>query len=84
MNEGVKSITMTTDGSCFGNPGAGGYCCILNYKGFEKIVVGGEASTTNNRMELTAVLKGFESLKETNLDIEIISDSTYVVKGTVS
>ena len=54
---------MYTDGACKGNPGAGGFCCILRYKGKEKLVSGGEANTTNNRMELCAVIRGLEILR---------------------
>ncbi len=69
---------MYTDGACKGNPGAGGFCCILKYKGKEKLVSGGEANTTNNRMELRAVISGLEILREP-CEVTVYSDSKYVV-----
>lgn len=69
---------MYTDGACKGNPGAGGFCCILKYKGKEKLVSGGEANTTNNRMELRAVISGLEILRE-SCEVTVYSDSKYVV-----
>jgi ribonuclease HI len=63
-----------------GNPGNGGWCAILRYGEHEKILSGNEANTTNNRMELTAVIKALEALKEP-CEIELYSDSTYVLKG---
>lgn len=74
----MKSVEMYTDGSCKSNPGPGGYACILVYKGKEKILSGGERETTNNRMELTAVIVGLRALKERCL-VVIYSDSKYVV-----
>jgi len=76
----VKKITLFSDGSALGNPGPGGYGTILVYKDKEKIIVGGEKHTTNNRMELKGVIEGLKALKET-CEVEIISDSSYVVKG---
>jgi ribonuclease HI len=76
----LKKIDIFTDGSCLGNPGEGGWCAILRYKGHQKILSGGERETTNNRMELTAVIKALEALKEP-CEIELYSDSTYVLKG---
>ncbi len=76
----MKKITIFSDGSSLGNPGAGGYCAILRYNNREKIVKGGEKETTNNRMELKAVIEALKALKEP-CEIELISDSTYVVKG---
>lgn len=74
----MKKIMMYTDGACSGNPGAGGYGCILVYNGKEKIISGGESETTNNRMELTAVIKGLEALKE-QCSVTVTSDSKYVI-----
>ena len=74
----MKKIMMYTDGACSGNPGAGGYGCILVYNGNEKIISGGEGDTTNNRMELTAVIKGLEALKEP-CSVTVTSDSKYVI-----
>jgi len=69
---------MYTDGACSGNPGPGGYAAVLMYEENIKEISGFEKDTTNNKMELTAVIKGLESIKEP-CDIEIYSDSTYVV-----
>lgn len=68
---------MFTDGACSGNPGPGGYGTILRYKGHEKELSGGEANTTNNRMELTAVIVGLEALKEP-CKVTLTTDSKYV------
>ena len=76
----MKKIEIFTDGSCLGNPGDGGWCAILRYKGHEKILKGSEKNTTNNRMELLAVIKALEALKEA-CEIELYSDSTYVLRG---
>jgi ribonuclease HI len=75
-----KKVTLYSDGSSLGNPGPGGYAGILDYKGHEKVYKGGEAMTTNNRMELKAVIEGLKLLKEP-CDVEIVSDSSYVVKA---
>ena len=74
----MKIVDIYTDGACSGNPGAGGYCSILIYNGVEKVVSGSENETTNNRMELMAVIKGLECLKET-CEVNLYSDSQYVV-----
>ncbi len=76
----MKRITLYSDGSSLGNPGAGGYCGILSYKESEKIVKGGERESTNNRMELKAVIESLKTLKEP-CEIDLYSDSIYVVKG---
>ena len=76
----MKKINMYTDGACKGNPGAGGYACILVYGENEKVLSGGERETTNNRMELSAVIAGLSALKEP-CEVEIISDSKYVVSA---
>jgi ribonuclease HI len=76
----LKKIEIFTDGSCLGNPGVGGWCAILRYKGHQKILSGGEADTTNNRMELLAVIEALKQLKEP-CEIELYSDSTYVLNG---
>ncbi len=75
-----NSVVIYTDGACSGNPGAGGWASILSYKGKEKVLSGGEEMTTNNRMELMAVIKGLESVKS-NLPVQIFSDSAYVVNA---
>ncbi|MDQ1244609.1 MAG: ribonuclease [Campylobacterota bacterium] len=76
----MKKITLFSDGSALGNPGPGGYAAILRYGDKEREVSGGEVHTTNNRMELLAVIEGLRALKE-QCRVEIISDSSYVVKG---
>lgn len=73
-----KIVDIYTDGACSGNPGVGGYCSILIYKDVEKVVSGSEIDTTNNRMELLAVIKGLECLKE-RCTVNLYSDSQYVV-----
>ena len=74
----MKHIDMFTDGACKGNPGPGGWCAILRYNGVEKVISGGEKDTTNNRMELSAVLFGLKALKEP-CHITLQSDSKYVL-----
>lgn len=74
----LKNVQIFTDGACSGNPGPGGWAAILRYGTKERELCGGEPHTTNNRMELTAVIKGLEALKET-CAAEVVSDSTYVV-----
>lgn len=76
----MKKIALFCDGSSLGNPGFGGYCAILRYGENERIVSGGQKDATNNQMELLAVIKGLEALKEP-CDVTITSDSSYVVKG---
>lgn len=72
-------IIIYTDGSSRGNPGPGGYGTVLMYKGHRKELSEGFRKTTNNRMELLAVIKGLEALKVINADVLIYSDSKYVV-----
>ena len=74
----MKIVTIYTDGACSGNPGPGGWGAILEWQGHEKELSGGEAQTTNNRMELTAVLTALRLLKEPCI-VELYSDSKYVV-----
>ena len=74
----MKTVTLYTDGACSGNPGPGGWGCILEYNGHEKELSGGEESTTNNRMELTGVIMGLRALKEP-CNVELYSDSKYVI-----
>ena len=74
----MKTITIYTDGACSGNPGPGGWGAILEWQGHQKELSGGEAQTTNNRMELTAVLTALAILKEPCI-VELYSDSKYVV-----
>ena len=74
----MKTVTLYTDGACSGNPGPGGWGAILEYNGIEKDLSGGEPNTTNNRMELTAVIQGLSALKEPCI-VELYSDSKYVI-----
>ena len=74
----MKTVEIYTDGACSGNPGPGGWGAVLRYQGKEKELSGGEAMTTNNRMELTAVIRALEALKEPCV-VELWSDSKYVV-----
>lgn len=76
----MKTVTIYTDGACSGNPGPGGWGAILKYKEVERELSGGEAATTNNRMELTAVIRALEALREACI-VELWSDSKYVIDG---
>ena len=76
----MKTVNLYTDGACSGNPGPGGWGAILEYNGTEKVLSGGEDRTTNNRMELTAVIRGLEVLNQP-CQVELYSDSKYVVDG---
>jgi len=75
-----KTVTLYSDGSSLGNPGAGGWGVILEYKGKQKELSGAEADTTNNQMELLAVIKGLEQLKEP-CNVEVVTDSSYVANA---
>ena len=75
-----ETIEIYTDGACRGNPGPGGWGVLLRYNGHEKQLYGGEAETTNNRMELMAVIMGLEELKRP-CQVRLTSDSQYVLKG---
>jgi ribonuclease HI len=77
----MSQLTIYTDGSSRGNPGPGGYGAILQWNGSKKEISKGYRRTTNNRMELMAVIAALESLKKTDLDITVYSDSQYVVKA---
>ena len=74
----MKTETLYTDGACSGNPGPGGWGAILEFNGIEKELSGGAENTTNNRMELTAVIEGLKALKEPCI-VELYSDSKYVI-----
>lgn len=74
----MKKIEIFTDGACSGNPGRGGYGVILSYNGVKKEISEGFESTTNNRMELLAAIKGLEALKEP-CEVTLYSDSKYLV-----
>lgn len=76
--ENIKKIDIYTDGACSGNPGSGGYGVVLLYNGARKELSAGYRKTTNNRMEVLAVIKGLEALKE-KCSVNLYSDSKYVV-----
>lgn len=76
----MKKVILYTDGAYSGNPGDGGWGCILNYNGIKKELSGFEENTTNNRMELMAVIKGLEAIKEP-CEVEVYSDSAYTVNA---
>jgi len=76
----MKKVTLYTDGACSGNPGVGGWGAVLIFKGTEKRISGAENQTTNNRMEITAVIEGLKCLKEA-CEVEIYSDSAYTVNA---
>ena len=71
---------MITDGACLGNPGPGGWACILRYNAHTKELFGSEKHTTNNRMELQAAVEGLRALKE-RCEVEIVTDSNYLKNG---
>ena len=75
-----KIVEIFTDGACSGNPGPGGWGAILRYKGHEKELSGGEAETTNNRMELMAAITALETLKRP-MRVRLVTDSVYVKDG---
>jgi ribonuclease HI len=75
-----KQLFLTTDGACIGNPGPGGWACILRYKGYGRELSGSEPSTTNNRMELKAVIEGLRAVKE-SCSITVRTDSQYLRDG---
>jgi len=79
----MKKVTLYTDGACSVNPGVGGWGAVLMFNGYEKRISGAEESTTNNRMELTAVIEGLKCLKEPCI-VEVYSDSAYVVNAFVN
>ena len=74
----MKTVAIYTDGACSGNPGPGGWGAILEYNGHERTLSGGAPETTNNRMELTAVIEALKKLKEPCV-VELYSDSKYVI-----
>jgi ribonuclease HI len=76
----LKRVSLFTDGACIGNPGPGGYAAILDYQGARKEITGGARLTTNNRMELMAVISGLDALKEP-CAVRVTSDSVYVING---
>ena len=79
----MKKVTLYTDGACSVNPGVGGWGVVLMYNGYEKRISGAQDETTNNRMEMTAVIEGLKCLKE-RCEVTIYSDSAYVVNAFVN
>jgi ribonuclease HI len=75
-----EQVEIYTDGACKGNPGVGGWGALLIFKGVEKELWGGEADTTNNRMELTAAIRALAELKR-ECDVRLVTDSQYVMQG---
>lgn len=75
-----NAVVVYTDGACSGNPGPGGWGCVLLYNGHRRELSGGDADTTNNRMEMMAVIRALESLKR-SCSVMIFTDSVYVMKG---
>ena len=76
----MEKVTIYTDGACSGNPGNGGWAAVLMYNNQKKEISGGEKDTTNNIMEITAVIKGLEALKYP-CEVDLYSDSAYVVNS---
>lgn len=76
----MKQVELFTDGACLGNPGPGGWAALLRYGGRERLLAGGAPCTTNNRMELTALLEGLRALKEP-CEVHLFSDSQYLVRA---
>ncbi len=76
----LDKIIVTTDGACLGNPGPGGWAALLRFNKREKMISGGEADSTNNRMELMAVIEGLAALKR-RCSVTIVTDSQYVING---
>lgn len=74
-------VEIYTDGACKGNPGKGGWGVVLSFRGAVKTLHGGETMTTNNRMELTAVIRALEALKKPGCKVLLHSDSKYVLNG---
>lgn len=79
----MKQVEIFTDGACSGNPGPGGWGALLRWNGVTKELYGGEADTTNNRMELTAAIKALNALKEP-CEVDLYTDSVYVRNGISS
>jgi len=80
MSEAMQRVALFTDGACLGNPGPGGWGALLRFGGREKELSGGEAMTTNNRMELMAAIAGLEALKR-RCHVDLTTDSQYVKRG---
>ena len=87
MSEALERVTIFCDGSCLGNPGRGGWAALLvmerGGERMEKLLSGGTAATTNNRMELLSAIEGLRALKR-RCKVHVVTDSNYVVKGMTS
>ena len=79
-NDPLEKVALFSDGACSGNPGPGGWGVILRFRGVEKELFGGERETTNNRMEMMAIIQGLEALKRP-VTVDIFTDSKYVIDG---
>ncbi len=79
----MKHVQLITDGACKGNPGKGGWACILRFGEFKREIFGSSPFTTNNRMELAGAIEGLKRLKET-CSVEIVTDSEYLRNGMTS
>lgn len=79
----MKKVQLITDGACKGNPGRGGWACILRFGEFRREIFGSSPFTTNNRMELAGAIEGLKRLKET-CEVELITDSEYLKNGITS
>lgn len=77
----MSVVEIYTDGACRGNPGPGGWAALLSCDGREKEIAGAEAHTTNNRMELLAVIRALEALKKPRVQVRVYTDSQYVRRG---
>lgn len=78
MNTDRKHIRLYTDGACSGNPGPGGWCAVLLWGGHQRVLQGGQAETTSNRMELTAIIEGLSAIKEP-CRVTVFTDSQYAI-----
>ncbi|MBE8222148.1 MAG: ribonuclease HI [Bdellovibrionales bacterium] len=77
----MEKIIIYTDGGCRGNPGVGGWGVWLRYKDFEKKLKGSDPDTTNNKMELTAAIKALEAIQIKDVEVDLYTDSKYVIQG---
>jgi len=75
-----KKVILVTDGACLGNPGPGGWAALLRFGQHEKLLTGGESETTNNRMELSAVIEGLKPLNQA-CNVRVVTDSQYVMNA---
>jgi ribonuclease HI len=76
----MKQVQLITDGACLGNPGPGGWACILRFGPHKREMFGSDPATTNNRMELTAALEGLRAVREP-CEVEVVTDSEYLKNG---